>query len=205
MSDEIPAASRRYTKRKRAEQEQDTRRRITEAAVQLHGTVGPAFTNVSELAKIAGVQRATVYRHFADDAALLTACSAHWRAQHPGPDPAGLAAIEDPAERLLAALRGFYAFYRSGEQMIANVRRDAATMPALAPFVERTAQAMAAVVELLQAGRPPAGAQRRAAVVALAVDFGTWQLLTRRGLSDDEAAELMAGVVACAGSRGETQ
>lgn len=205
MSDEKAPGSRKYEKRKRAEQERDTRRRITEAAVQLHQTVGPSLTTVSALADIAGVQRATVYRHFPDDAAIFAACSAHWRAQTPAPDPTPWAAIADPGERLLTALREFYAFFRRGERMIANVRRDAETMPALAPFVERTAQAMAAVVELLDVGRPRAGAKLRVPMIALALDFRTWQLLTQRGLSDEQAAELMANVVGCADARGETQ
>ncbi|MDX6688979.1 MAG: hypothetical protein QOG15_436 [Solirubrobacteraceae bacterium] len=205
MSDEISATRRKYEKRRRAEQEQDTRRRITEAAVELHQTVGPARTTVKELAEMAGVQRATVYRHFPDDTAIFAACSEHWRAQTPAPDPAPWAQIADPGERLAIALREFYAFFRRGESMIANVRRDAETMPALRPFVERTYAAMAAAVELLEVGRPPGGATSRAAVIALALDFRTWQLLTRRGLSDDQAAELMSRVVACADRGAETQ
>ena len=77
---------RRYRKRRRAELEDETRRRITEAAVELHGTVGPARTTISAVAERAGVQRATLYRHFPDEEALFDACSSHWAAQHPLPD-----------------------------------------------------------------------------------------------------------------------
>jgi AcrR family transcriptional regulator len=89
------AMKRKYALRKRAEQVAETRRRITEAAIELHGTVGPAGTRISEVARRAGVQRVTVYNHFPDDASLFAACSAHWRALHPGPDPAAWAGIED--------------------------------------------------------------------------------------------------------------
>ena len=68
---------RKYTKRRRAESEQETRRRITEAAVSLHGSVGPARTTISAIAERAGVQRATVYRHFPDEESLFAACSGH--------------------------------------------------------------------------------------------------------------------------------
>ena len=77
MSTEAPTAeTRRYRKRLRAEQEQQTRQAITEAAVKLHGTLGPARTTVSAIAEEAGVQRATVYRHFPDEPSLFQACSA---------------------------------------------------------------------------------------------------------------------------------
>src|ERR687888_296648 len=73
---------RKYELKKRAEQLAETRRRITETTVELHRTVGPAATQISEIARRAGVQRVTVYNHFPDDASLFAACSAHWRDFH---------------------------------------------------------------------------------------------------------------------------
>ncbi|MGH2839247.1 MAG: TetR/AcrR family transcriptional regulator [Solirubrobacteraceae bacterium] len=198
MSSESGAKPRTYEKRRRAEQERETRRRITEATVALHGSVGPARTTISAVAEAAGVQRATVYRHFPDEAALFAACSAHWAADHPRPDPSGWAAIEDPDERLRAALGAFYAFYRSGERMLSNVMRDAEAIPALRAIGERNAGAMAALVERLDSGRPSARAELRQAAIALALDFRTWHLLSRRGLDDEQVVALMARAVACA-------
>src|ERR1700730_7869849 len=100
MSNEIPSPRRVYRKRRRAEQEDETRRRITEAAVKLHGTVGPAGTPIKGIAAEAGVQRGTVYRHFPDLDSLFMACSAHWASLNPPPDPASWSAIGDPDERL---------------------------------------------------------------------------------------------------------
>src|SRR5436853_2800585 len=77
-----------YRKRRRAEGEAETRQRITEATVRLHGTVGPARTTIKDVAAGAGVQRATVYRHFPDLESLFMACSAHWVSLNPPPDPA---------------------------------------------------------------------------------------------------------------------
>src|SRR5918996_4055938 len=90
-------AKRPYRKRRRAELEDQTRLRITEAAVELHGRVGPARTTISAVADRAGVQRATVYRHFPDEDALFAACSGHWAAMNPSPDPSAWQAIRDPA------------------------------------------------------------------------------------------------------------
>ena len=96
----MPDEKRPYRMKRRAELERETRLRITESAVELHGTLGPSRTSVSAVAERAGVRRSTVYRHFPDDAALFEACSSHWQAANPPPRPAAWAAIEDPAERL---------------------------------------------------------------------------------------------------------
>src|SRR5919106_215329 len=87
-SESRSATTRAYRKRLRAQQEAQTRRRITEAAVKLHGTVGPARTTIKGVADEAGVQRATVYRHFPTEESLFEACSSHWRSLNPPPDPA---------------------------------------------------------------------------------------------------------------------
>jgi AcrR family transcriptional regulator len=186
MSSEMP---RSYEKRARAVREADTRRRITEAAVRLHGTIGPARTTVAELARRAGVSRVTVYKHFPDDAALLAACSAHWAERHPAPDPSTWAAAAED-EGLLVALRELYAWYEQNEAMLANSERDAALVPALGELrARRTAPLRATMLETLA---PGAAASRRA-LVAVALELRTWQTLTAHGLSTDEAATLMAG------------
>src|ERR1041384_2245606 len=115
MSSTSTTPKRRYRKRRRAELEDGTRRRITEAAVDLHGTLGPARTTVSAVAERAGVQRATVYRHFPDEEALFAACSAHWIAAHPLPDLDAWAQIDDPDECLVVALGESYAWFERGE------------------------------------------------------------------------------------------
>src|SRR5919206_1777486 len=136
MSYSEMATKRKYELKKRAERLAETRRRITETTVELHRTVGPAATQVSEIARRAGVQRVTVYNHFPDDASLLAACSAHWRALHPAPEPSRWLALDDPGERLRFGLRELYAWYRETEPMTANVLRDAETLPALRAIVD---------------------------------------------------------------------
>src|SRR3954453_18161616 len=187
-----------YIKRQRAEHEAETRRRITAATVELHREVGPAKTTITAIAKRAGVQRLTVYRHFPDERTLLGACSAHWRAGHPAPDPSPWPAIRDPEERLRAALAAFYAYYRGDDAMIAKVQRDAEAMPALADTIADVGAYMRMVVEILATGWGARGRRRDAlrAGIAPAIEFETWRSLERRqGLPPARAEELAAAML----------
>src|SRR5213596_2622883 len=113
--------TRTYRMSRRAESQAETRLRITESAVQLHGTLGPARTTMSAVAEHAGVQRSTLYRHFPDEAALFDACTAHWAAANPPPDLGAWAGIEDPGERLAIALGELYAYYGRTQPMLENL------------------------------------------------------------------------------------
>jgi AcrR family transcriptional regulator len=202
MSDEKVGTPRRYRKRRRAELERHTRERITEAAVRLHGSIGPARTTVSAVAREAGVQRGTVYRHFPTEESLFAACSAHYFASQPRPQPESWASIGDPGSRLRHALGDLYRWYRSTEQMLERTGRDAPLVEAMADTVEAFLAYLGAVAEAILRGRRERGAARRrvAAAVGHAVAFSTWQSLTRdQGLEDDEAVALMAAMVEAAG------
>src|SRR3954449_12861839 len=98
------ATTRTYELKRRAERQEETRRRIVEAAVELHTTLGPSRTTVQAIAEKADVTRPTVYAHFPDACSLLEACSGHVRATVPPPDPTPWQAIADPSERLETAL-----------------------------------------------------------------------------------------------------
>jgi AcrR family transcriptional regulator len=192
---------RRYELKKRAERLEETRRRILDATVDLHRTVGPAATQISEIARRAGVQRVTVYNHFPDEGRLLAACSAHWRALHPAPDPGVWRTTADGGERLRLALRELYAWYRETEPMTANVLRDAEIVPALRPIVHGGLGGYLAGVQAVLAEPFRARGSRRKridAAVRAAVDFHVWRALA--DLGDEEAAELAAGLVELAAS-----
>ncbi len=196
--------ARPYRKTRRAEQEARTARRITEAAVALHGTLGPSRTSISAVAKRAGVRRATVYRHFPDEAALFIACSAHWAASNPPPDLADWAIIDDPQERLSVALREFYAYYRRTERMMENLLRDELTMPVVKRMFAGYRDYLAASRDALMSGRRARGRVRQPLVAAIghALAFPTWHSLVReQGLDDAQAAELMCRLVAATSDR----
>ena len=188
---------RRYEQKKRALLQQDTRRRILDAVVELHATVGPARTSVSAVAKRAGVERPTVYRHFPDEPAMLAACSAHFRARHPRPDAASWSRILDPEERLRVALESLYRYYAETEAMTANVLRDAAVVPALAELVAPTREQMSALPDLLLRGWKARGPrrQRLRAALAHAAAFTTWRsLVVEQGLGREDAVSLMVAL-----------
>jgi AcrR family transcriptional regulator len=194
----MAAEIRKYEKKRRAELEAETRRRITETAVELHGTIGPARTSISAIAKRAGVRRSTVYRHFPDEAALIGACSSHWAAANPVPDMAAWGSIEDPDRRLRTALDELYAYYRHTDQMMDNLHRDELTMPVIAQHLAPYHQYMAALRDLLMRGRSVRGRRRDEARAAVghALAYTTWRSLTReQELTDGQAVALMCGLV----------
>jgi AcrR family transcriptional regulator len=182
------SSGRPYRLRARADSMERTRARITTAAIELHRTIGPVATTMSAVAERAGVTRATLYRHFPNEAALFMACSAEWRRANPSPDPAGWLSIRDPHDRLTVALPALYAWYRSAEAMRANLLRDLAELPT--PIATGITSYPQAVADVLDAGWPRRSRLRRAAI-GHAVAFPTWQSLVHEGLADAEAAELM--------------
>jgi AcrR family transcriptional regulator len=191
-----------YKMKRRAEQEEETRLRITESAMELHGTVGPARTSISAVAERAGVRRSTVYRHFPDEAALFSACSTHWMALNPPPDLEAWAAIDDPEERFATALDELYAYYERTEEMFDKLLRDAATVPIVDELIGAFRAFLEITAEMLVKGRKSRGNVRRRqrAAIGHALAFGTWQDLRRtQGLDGRRAAELMGRLVAAAG------
>jgi AcrR family transcriptional regulator len=190
---------RTYRMTKRAEQEASTRRRITESAVELHGSIGPARTSMSAVAAHAGVRRSTLYRHFPDESALFAACSAHYMQANPIPDPSPWAAITDPGVRLATALSELYAYYGRTEPMLRNLLRDEPTVAAVAERFGVYHQYLVAVRDMLLIGMRVRGraSERTRAAVGHALAFDTWSSLVRdQGLDDQAAAELMCRLVA---------
>jgi AcrR family transcriptional regulator len=190
--------SREYTKRKRAEAEAETKLRITEATMHLHETVGPARTTVSGIAEAAGVQRATVYRHFPDEDALVNACSSHWATLHPAPDPTPWLALSDPDDRLRAVLTGFYGFYDETGETLLKLVRDAPRVPAVAVRMQAMSSMLDYLADQLIEGRRLRGSKRKRVRAAIrhALELETWRSLVRdQGLSADEAADLMVKLV----------
>ena len=194
MSDQ----KRPYRMKRRAELEEQTRRRITESAVALHEEVGPAQTSISAIAERAGVRRSTVYRHFPDEEALFDACSSHWRAANPPPDPRSWSSIDDPAERTRTALQELYAFYDGTEAMYVSLLRDEPLVPAVQLRLRDFYGYLRFIQDDLTAARRLRGRRARYAEAAIghALAFPTWRSLAReQGLGNDDAVELMSRLV----------
>jgi AcrR family transcriptional regulator len=194
--------SRPYRMQRRAESQEQTRLRITESAVELHGTLGPSQTSISAVAAHAGVRRSTVYRHFPNEAALFDACNAHWAAANPPPDLGAWAAIDDPDERLRVAVVELYAFYARTERMLDNLFRDEPTNALVQERFTAFHGYVDAARDTLMAGRKLRGTTRRRMHAALghAIAFSTWKSLVRdEGLDGDDTAALIRAFVAAAG------
>jgi AcrR family transcriptional regulator len=190
--------ARTYTLRKRAERQADTRRRIVEAAVELHTRVGPALTTFSMVAEQAGVQRHTLYAHFPDERALNMACSALHLEREPPPAASAWRGIEDRRERLATGLAAIYAWFERNAELMASVLRDAEVHPLTKEVVElRFGPHVAAWHEVLGARL----AARPRAMLALALSFHTWRTLVRDGgLKPGAAVKAMVQAIEGAGA-----
>jgi AcrR family transcriptional regulator len=181
---------RKYELKKRAEAQAETGRRIVEAAIQLHCTKGPARTTVSDVASLAGVQRATVYSHFPSERELGLACSGLYSERNPAPDPSTWLELRGD-ERLQRGLTELYQFFDRNQAMIscvvADSERDELTRELFELRLgERLGEIRSALAEAL-----PSGGKKALAALDLALSFATWQQLSRSGLSNAAAADVM--------------
>lgn len=194
--------ARTYTMNKRAKKQEETRQRIVEAAVALHEDPGPARTTISAIAERAGVERLTVYRHFATEEEIFDACSAHFESMHPMPDARAWENLADPRESLTRGLEEIYRYYESAEPMLSSTFRDAELVPAMNGAVERYTQHFEGVFTSLcsrwQASSDEE-AQRIAAAIRLVMAFETWRVLARESdLVAEEAVALSVKMVEAA-------
>jgi AcrR family transcriptional regulator len=183
---------------KRAERQAETRLRIVEAAVELHGDVGPAATTLTMVAEHAGVQRHTLYAHFPDERSLLMACSGLSLERDPLPDPAPWREIADPRERLRTGLKAVYGWYERNAGLAGCVLRDAESHPLVREISElRWGPPMAVIREALGVGL----SARQRAMLGLALSYFTWRSLAQEGgLKPAAAVAAMAQAVEAAGA-----
>jgi AcrR family transcriptional regulator len=182
-----------YTLKRRAEQQAETRRRIVEAAVELHSTVGPARTTLSMIAERAGVQRHTLYAHFPEERDIFLACSGHVYERDPMPDADAWRAIKNRRERLRAGLTAIYAWFERNAGLMANVMRDIEVHPLVQEVNKlRVGPVIAAWHEVL--GAELSGKQLP--LLRLGLSFFTWRTLMRdAGLKQAEAVDTMVEAI----------
>jgi AcrR family transcriptional regulator len=194
----------KYNLKRRAERQEETRLRITRATLELHEILGPSKTTISAIAERAWVGRPTVYSHFPDELSLGKACTSLGLAENPPPDPGPWEQISDPERRLRVALGELYAYFRRGERLLANVLRDA-EREWEKPHVREIMEPMAGHWERMKATLAAGWqvdkdhAEPLLGALGLALDFETWRTMVRKqGLSDEQALDLMVGMVRCA-------
>jgi AcrR family transcriptional regulator len=188
--------ARTYTLKRRAERQAETRRRIVEATVELHRSLGPALTTVSMVAEQAGVQRHTLYAHFPDERSLHMACSGLVLERDPLPEAEAWRTIEDRRQRLRVGLHAVYGWYERNAELAACVLRDAEYHPVTKEIAElRFGPSIAAYHEVLGAEL----SMKQRAVLHLALGFFTWRTLVREaGLDQGAAVGAMVRAIDCA-------
>lgn len=195
----IEIDKRKYTLRKRAESQEETRARIVEATIALHEELGPRNTSISAVAERAGVQRLTVYRYFPDETALFQACTSSWLERHPPPPPPQ----GQPAIDTGAALQALYAYYRATHRMWVVSYRDVDVVPALRSPMQGVAAYVAAYADALLKSWPGRDRSKTLrAAAALSVQFATWRTLNEQGLNDDAMATLVSSWIRATADRG---
>jgi AcrR family transcriptional regulator len=189
--------ARTYTLKRRAEQQADTRRRIVEAAVDLHTRIGPAATSFSMVAEQAGVQRHTLYAHFPDERSLLMACSGWAMERSPLPSAASWRHIEDRGDRLRTGIAAVYGWFERNAELAACVLRDAEAHPLVKEIVQvRMGPQFTAYHEALGGGLN----QKQRAVLHVALSFYTWRgLVSECGLKPAVAVRTMVQAIESAG------
>jgi AcrR family transcriptional regulator len=211
-----------YRQKIRAQRREEVHRRITMAAMHLHGSIGPARTTVKDIAEHARVRRATVYNHFPTEMQLLDACSTHWFSENPPPNPTDWVTISDPAKRVEAALEAMYEYYSRGKEMLENVLLDTPQVPALQeilqlkwwPLLERmvaiccqgwsnsgSETGMQSEITRNDAMEDLSGSLEMCAILRVVFSFFTWQTLYESGLSSRKAARLATAWVRRASNR----
>jgi AcrR family transcriptional regulator len=200
----------KYELKKRAERQEETRLRLARATLELHEIIGPALTTRSAIAERAGVSRPTVYSHFPDELSLGKACSSLEMSDNPLPDPGPWQEIADPEQRLRVALGELYAYFRRRERLWANILRDQEMV-----LTEDDPEAREADAEIMEPiflhwermkqilaigwGKSYEPLRLLLSAIGLALDFQAWRAMTStQGLSDEQAIELMVGMVRCA-------
>jgi AcrR family transcriptional regulator len=187
--------ARKYELKRRAESQAETRQRIVEAAVELHRTKGPGLTTFSDIARLAGVQRNTLYRHFPDEKSMLLACSGHYGQLNPPPDITAWREEADATERLRRGLTELYEFYERVEEMLTRVVRDAEFHEGTREIqARRGGQLRAGAHTILSEGLPRDARTR--SMLNLALDFRTWKRLARvERLSRKAAVDSMVAAI----------
>ncbi len=189
---------RRYTQRVRRQRVAETRTRIVQATMELHGEVGPRRTTISAIAERAGVERLTVYRHFPDEETLFAGCSGRFRELNPPPDPVVWRAIAAPAERARKLLSELYNYFGRVAPMLDRLYRDTGEIPALDRQLQEFDGYLDTLAGDLAATQGRVSARLRT-TARLLTRFPTWAELGREGLGPGAKVDLALTLLEAAG------
>lgn len=174
-----------------------TRKRIVDATLELHGEQGIAATSWDDIAARAGVGVGTVYRHFRSLDELIPACGDIAMEVVAMPDPSVIPALfEDaitPAERIGQLVRETFAIYERGAPQLRAIRRESDVHPRVAADRAAFETALSALVDT--ALEPLDVAQQDRAVTRALVDLNTWEALRDQGLTPAQAVAAVSDML----------
>jgi AcrR family transcriptional regulator len=174
---------------RRAAANEETRRRIVDAAIALHAEKGVLGTSWPDIARRADVALGTVYRYFPGLDQLVPACTSENALRVKPPTPSILTGLIRPQERIGRFVEELFAFYARSAPWAPRAGVDRQDLPVLNTILSRREAALKALVEETLG---PLRRRRHALDAALALtDFGVWRSLTRSGLSSQAAARLI--------------
>lgn len=192
MFTEMKKPKRGYVLKTRARQMARTRDRIVDAMMHLHEELGPSRTTVSAIAKRAGVERLTVYRHFDDEAEMFAACSGRYLQLNPPPQQGLWAGETGHVRRTSRGLEEIYSFFSRTAPMLEKVYRDLEECEGLEAVMQQIDAHFRGLADDLASAWPGAKVNSRYSVILRhACRFATWQSLGLEGLNDREKAALI--------------
>jgi AcrR family transcriptional regulator len=185
---------RKYDMTRRASAAAQTRRRIVDAALELHGEQGIAATSWDDIAVRAGVGVGTVYRHFPSLDELVPACGEVTRQVVAAPDPESarslFAGVDDPKERIERLAREAFAIYERGAPQLRAIRNEPDVHPDVAEAGHQVEASLAALVDA--ALEPFAATPADRAIVRAMVDLNTWDAFNAQAVGEAEAVTAIA-------------
>jgi AcrR family transcriptional regulator len=184
---------RRYTLGKRAEQKEQTRQRILEAAAALYQERGVSQTTLPEVARRADVAPGTVLNHFAsvDDLARAVVDQVVGSLRLPSDDI--LDGLADVPERVARLCHALFAFYERSEAWYRVYAREPNRVTA---WAEAEATFYAQHDHLVRAALGPLGRNEPIVVIAATMLGGeVYSALRSRGVATAAAADLVTEVL----------
>lgn len=174
---------RQYRMDDRARSVAQTRRRIVDAATQLHAERGALATSWEDIAAAADVSPGTVYRHFPSLVELIPACA---KAVFDVARPPTLAEAQakfptgaSPLERFEVLVRASCHCYGKGEAWLHAARRERHLIPAMDTVIRNHEAALEVLVGACLSGLPLPADRRR--LLFVLCDFPFWKQLADRG------------------------
>lgn len=189
---------RRYDMTRKRAGAAETRKRIVEATLKLHGEKGVFGTSWADIAREADVAIGTVYRNFPTLDELVPACGELLmeRTQPPAPDDIGwiLGDAADPVVRLRRVAETVFGFYgRGGKYLEADIRER--ELPAMREWEEYLRSMVQGFVLEALKDVPVADDLKRQ--TCFLFDVPTFSAMRLRSLGERDAIATVTGLVSC--------